>query len=319
MRRLQLLMVLAVIYTNAYSQQPHIYTTDIARYWQTYDRVQQTDDSVLQLSIIQHSYLDSGSAGLKEFAAIRKWTPEKFLHSITAHPGYWASIRFHTQHMEKNIVAINTLLKRYAHLYRQFKTPDIYFIMGYAGTGGTTTQTKVLIGTEIAIADSTTDSRGLNPFLQAYFRNNKGVTQLVAHELTHTQQKGGDMEDHRNTNLLGLCIAEGVCDFIAELLLEHPVEAPYMSYGRAHEREIWQQFEKTMTAKDITNWLYNGGSKKNGDADLGYFVGYAICKSYYEHAKDKTAAIRDMIQVDYEHADKLNDFLKKSGYGKQLY
>jgi hypothetical protein len=317
MKRLQLLIVLIVICTSAYCQPAHIYTTDIALYWQAYDRVQQTKDSTLQLNIIQHSYLDRGSAGLKEFAAIRKWTPEKFRRSIIAYPAYWASIRSRTEHMEEDIAGIDALLKGYAQLYPQFKMPDIYFIMGYAGTGGTTTQTKVLIGTEIAIADSTTDSRGMNPFLLAYFRQNKGVAQLVAHELTHTQQKGGDMEGHRNTNLLGLCIAEGVCDFIAELLLKHPVEAPYMGYGRVHEREIWQQFEREMSAKDITNWLYNGGMKKNGDADLGYFVGYAICKSYYEHAKDKKAAIRDMIQVDYERPDKLDDFLKRSGYGQQ--
>jgi hypothetical protein len=316
MIRVCLLIILSVFYTNTYSQPPHIYTADIARYWQMYDSVQQTNDSALRLNIIQHSYLDRGSPGLREFAAIRKWTPEKFLRSIVSHPGFWASIRSRTQDMENDIAGIDRLLSRYAKLYAQFKMPDIYFIMGYAGTGGTTTQTKVLIGTEIAIADSTTDAKGLNPFLQAYFRNNKGVTHLVAHELTHTQQTGGDMEDHRQTNLLGWCIAEGVCDFIAELLLEHPIEAPYILYGKAHERELWQQFKKEMHTQDATNWLYNGGVKKNGDADLGYFIGYAICKSYYEQAKDKSQAIKDMIQVDYEHADKLDVFLKRSKYGQ---
>lgn len=43
--------------------------------------------------------------------------------------------------------------------------------------------------------------------------------------------------------------------------------------------------------------------------DLGYFVGYAICKSYYEHATDKVKAIDYMINLDNEQMADLDKFL----------
>lgn len=47
---------------------------------------------------------------------------------------------------------------------------------------------------------------------------------------------------------------------------------------------------------------------------LGYFVGYAICKSYYEHATDKAKAIGYMINLDNEQIAELDKFLAASGY-----
>ncbi|MCW3464418.1 DUF2268 domain-containing putative Zn-dependent protease [Chitinophaga nivalis] len=155
-------------------------------------------------------------------------------------------------------------------------------------------------------SDNTTNSVGLHPFFQGY-NDNQGILQIVSHELTHTQRKGGDMKDKAHTKLLGLCIAEGLCDFIAELLLQHPVQMPYMRYGREHEKEIWQKFKQEMHGTVSKDWLYNG-------VDLGYFVGYAICKSYYEHATDKAKAIDYMINLDNEQIADLDKFLVDSRY-----
>jgi hypothetical protein len=59
--------------------------------------------------------------------------------------------------------------------------------------------------------------------------------------------------------------------------------------------------------------VYNGNFTKTM-ADLGYFMGYAICGSYYRQAKDKTQAIRDIIQLDYSDTTATEKFLKQSGY-----
>lgn len=99
---------------------------------------------------------------------------------------------------------------------------------------------------------------------------------MVAHELGHTQQVEG-----WNEILLGNCIREGACDFIAELIYK-PVTSPYMTYGNINEKQLWVDFEKEMLSPETRNWLYNGDNSPNGIADLGYFIGYKICKSYYE-------------------------------------
>jgi hypothetical protein len=317
MKKTGVLLCLLLLAGVLYGQQGRIITDDITRFWHTYDSVLRLTNERQQEEVIRRLYLDAGSRGLKELAAIRGWTPAKFRTSITSHPRFWQSVRARTQHLDSNIVFIHELMRRYRQLYPPFKEPDVYFTIGYIGTGGTTTQTEILIGTEIAVADSTVDASGLHPLLQQYFATNKGVNHLVAHEITHTQQAGGDMENRRKSNLLGFCIAEGVCDFMAELLLNEPLETPYIRYGKAHELAVWQQFEQEMHGHDITNWLYNGSTKTQGDADLGYFVGYAICQSYYRHAGNKTRAVHDMLTLDFENLQGLDAFVAKSQYGDQ--
>jgi uncharacterized protein YbjQ (UPF0145 family) len=50
---------------------------------------------------------------------------------------------------------------------------------------------------------------------------------------------------------------------------------------------------------------------KNIFADLGYFIGYKIVKSYYKQARDKQQAIKDIIEMN----DPIT-FLQKSKYDR---
>ena len=43
-------------------------------------------------------------------------------------------------------------------------------------------------------------------------------------------------------------------------------------------------------------------------------MGYRICKAYYENAKDKKQAIKDIIEMDVSSDEKAREFLIKSGY-----
>ena len=64
-----------------------------------------------------------------------------------------------------------------------------------------------------------------------------------------------------------------------------------------NELQIWTDFQKQMLSSDISNWLYNGSKKNN--ADLGYFIGYEICKSYFENARNKKKALKSIIELKY--------------------
>ncbi len=39
--------------------------------------------------------------------------------------------------------------------------------------------------------------------------------------------------------------------------------------------------------------------------DLGYYVGYEICERYYDLSKDKTKAIKELIELDYKNEKEL--------------
>jgi hypothetical protein len=58
---------------------------------------------------------------------------------------------------------------------------------------------------------------------------------------------------------------------------------------------------------DLSKWLDNSTYDKQGD--LGYWVGYLIVKSYFQHAKNKRQALREIIEMSDPKA-----FLVKSGW-----
>ncbi|MDR0793403.1 MAG: DUF2268 domain-containing protein [Chitinophagaceae bacterium] len=294
--------------------QTKIYTSDIDNFWKAYNQVQKITDTVQQLKIIQTTYFDNASQGLKDFIKASEINARWMLKSIKRYPKFWASVMPKTLAVKKQYPELEKIIARYKKLYSKFKQPDICFAIGCLSMGGTTNKNEILIGAEIAAADSLVDASEVGEWLSGVFKNNKGIEFLVAHEMTHTQQPDGDSENDGKSNLLGYCIVEGAADFIAELLLQKPVTSPYMTYGKAHEKTLWEKFKNDMYGQNSDDWLYNGGNDSTKCADLGYFEGYAICKAYYENAKNKEKAIADIIELDRKNLNTLNDFLAKSKY-----
>ena len=304
------IIIISLLYsaTTLGQTQNKIFTTDIENFWIAYDSVKTTNDKTKQKNFIQELYLDKATSGLKDFIIVREHTAKRHLDNIINFPKFWISLRPHTLQIQSYTQDIEKLMLRYKMLYPAFKQPDIFFTIGCLNSGGTTTRNKILIGSEIAASDSTVDASEVSIWLRGVFRYNTSVVSMVAHEMTHTQQKG-----NRNTNLLGNCIKEGACDFIAELLLEKQLQSPYMTYGKANEKALWELFQKDMYGQETKDWLYNGGQAQKGKADLGYFIGYLICKAYYVNSRNKTKAINQIIELSYDKKS-VAKFLKKSKY-----
>lgn len=309
MKQLKIIIISFLYSAITFAQTQHkIFTTDIENFWIAYDSVKTTKDTTKQKNFIQELYLDKATSGLKNFIIVREHSAKRHLENIIKFPKFWISLRPHTLQIQSYTQDIEKLMLRYKMLYPAFNQPDIFFTIGCLNSGGTTTRNKILIGSEIAASDSTVDASEISSWLRGVFRYNTSVISMVAHEMTHTQQK-----DNRNTNLLGYCIKEGACDFIAELLLEKQLQSPYMTYGKANEKALWKLFQKDMYGQETKDWIYNGGQAPIGKADLGYFIGYVICKSYYENASDKTKALKHIIELNYSMKS-VAKFLKKSKY-----
>jgi hypothetical protein len=302
-----LFSIILIASVTVYGQSIKIYTSDIDNFWVAYDSVKSTSDQAKQIRYIQQLYLDKATDGLKDFIISRDHTAQRHLKNIIAYPKFWASVRPLTLEIKQHTKEIEDLMIRFKELYPNFKQPNIYFTIGVLNSGGTTGADEILIGSEIACSNKTVDASELSNWLQGVFKDNKDVVYLVAHEVVHTQQKA------EGKTLLSNCITEGACDFIAELLLQKPIVSPYMTYGKNNEKELWDAFQKEMNGEDIKNWLYNGSKALNGIADLGYFMGYVICKSYYDNSKNKKEALKEIIELSYDHESVLA-FLKKSKY-----
>ncbi|HBK88503.1 MAG TPA: DUF2268 domain-containing putative Zn-dependent protease [Cyclobacteriaceae bacterium] len=301
-----LLLIWIIAGCSVVSAQPRIITSDISNFWTAYDSILKAKEPDQQEKIISDLYLSKASPGLTELIRLRKLTPQRYVEVISKYPRFWSSIRRPTLQLTAGDVAVDAVMGRF-NSYFPAATADLFFVIGCVATGGTTDKNHVLIGTEIAAATAATDASELNPSLKNIFSQQQGIDYFVAHELVHTQQ--GPV----NGTLLAQCLKEGVADFMAELMLQRPLRTPYIIYGEAHQDELFSKFAEESNKKDFTNWLYNGSKRLDGSGDAGYFVGYVICKEYYEKATDKEAALKEIRNLEYENSKKLREFVKKSG------
>ena len=234
-----------------------------------------------------------------------------YMKLIDEYPRFWASIRPNTLSIQNKAYELNMAIANFKKIYPELKEAQIYFLIGDLTTGGTTIGNMVLIGTEIATGNPTTDvSEFKNDWLKNIFANPSAdnIVSLNADEYVHTQQK-----PNNSTQLLNQVIKEGSCDFVAELALNQPIQRQYISYGNLHFDKLKEQFKKEMFLGYKANWLYNG-LQKGDSADLGYYMGYKICQSYYKSAKNKPHAIKDIIELNYSDEKAVENFLTNSKF-----
>ncbi|WP_379086915.1 DUF2268 domain-containing putative Zn-dependent protease [Pedobacter sp. UC225_65] len=303
----------------AFAQTPKqtIVTTDIDNFWTAFDQLKTTTDSLKQLDILQQLYVDKGTPGLKAFMEAKGYTTAAWLKCIRSYPKYWASIRPKTYQVKTLSKQFDPYLKKFKQLYPELRPANIYFCIGAMRSGGTTQGDKVLIGAELATGNLEVDLSELptntKTWLTTYFGSDpfKNIVLLNMHEYVHTQEK------RSGNTLLGQSIFEGTADFVAELITGKVPAMPYMTYGKAHEAELKEKFKAQLFLTDYSDWLYNGTSNSFGVGDLGYYMGYAICKTYYDQVKDKKAAIKELIELDYGNDEVVEAFLKKTNYFKE--
>lgn len=292
-----------------------IYTEDISRFWKAYDKIVLEKDSTKQVEIIKKDYINVGTEGLKAIMEVRRYSAEEYVYAINHYPKFWNSVRANTLKSNQYSQQIKKGIKNLKKIYPDLKPADVFFEIGILRTGGTTLQNKVLIGAEIALADSTTIYSEIDskyPHLKTYFAKNKpsediGFNNL--HEFVHTQQK-----ETIGKNLLAQTMMEGVAEFVAELAYKQKSPNPQIDFGYKNEQAIKREYEKEMFSPNIYNWIMNNPENKFGMRDLGYFVGYAICKKYYDASRDKKLAVKKMIELDYNSENDLMAFVENTHY-----
>lgn len=311
---MKILKILIILFIPTICFGQKIITDDITNFWNAYDQIVIEKDTLKQLGLIKTLYIDKGTPGLNGIMRARRYSAEEYVFAINNYPNFWTSIRNNTLKSSQFSKEIQTGIQKLKVIYPNLKPVNIYFEIGILRTGGTTIDGMSLIGSEIALADSNVITSEIDtqyPHLRNYFDTNpiKDVVFLNIHEYIHTQQK----ETIGNT-LLSQTIMEGVAEFLAEIVLEMKSPNPQISYGYQNEKQIKKEFEKEMFSPNSYNWIMNSTNNQFGMRDLGYFVGYAICKKYYEASNNKKEAIREMIELDYNNEKELIKFVEKSKY-----
>lgn len=274
------------------ASEPVIETSDVDRFYRVYDAA----DGRPTADALQHDYVDPGSDGLHELARLRKVTGQSIAEAIAKRPEIYSKARDCVDALPRVRKRLAVVLHKLRDLYPEARFPPITIAVGRSnpvGVGGR--DTGVQIGLEALCA---TD--WINPNIEDRFVG------VIAHEYAHVQQAVA-FSEIGNATVLAASLEEGAAEFVAELTTG-AISYSYMSgLVAGRETEIETAFAADADKTDLSDWLYNSTPEK--PADLGYWVGYRIVKSYYQHADDKRQALRDIFEMTNP-----NEFLAKSGW-----
>lgn len=283
--------------SNAQDFKQAFVSTDIDHFWKACKKITATEDTALQQKYLQELYIDKGSPGLKSMIEVRNYSNQEFLDAINHYPAFWQSIKPNTLRAEALYTEIEADILKLKEAYPDLKPSTIYFTVGALRSNGTIQEDRVLIGSELALADKSTVIEELPEWRQPFFQDYTPIEQLAllcTHEYIHTQQK------ELVQNLLSMCLYEGVAEFVSCQVTGKPSSTPAIAFGKANREQVVEQFVTDLyLMSNNNNWLWGENRNELKVRDLGYYIGYEICERYYTLANDKTKAVKDLIELDY--------------------
>jgi hypothetical protein len=277
---------------------PTIHVEDVTRFYQVYDAAggHPTADQ------LQHDYLDAGSQGLHRFAELRRITGTRIAENLEKHPEVYSDAKRCMAVLPRGRERLQMALQKLGDLYPQALFPPVTIAVGRGRPLGVGTRADgVMIGLELLCSVNLIDSGNVED----------RFVHTVAHEYVHVQQVPA-LNDDPNPTVLEGSLVEGGAEFVGELISGSVSYTNLASWAKGREKEIESAFVPDEGKTDLSAWLYNrnpDASPADRPGDLGYWVGYRIVKSYYQHAADKRRAVADIIGMSAP-----KEFLARSGW-----
>lgn len=288
--------------------QAHFVTTDVHNFWKAYDQAQR--DTVHWEQIYRDLYLAKATPGLQDYYEYKIRTVDRFVKGHDKLSHFYASIRSNTLKVDDLKKQMLDSFVKFNALYPGATFPNVYFVIGAFSSGGTSTNNGLIIGLDQNCRTPDVATQELTLWQKNNFTNLKDLPNTVAHELIHFQQ------NHlaQDTTLLRGALVEGMADFLGELISGKTANSRLAVYAKGREKQIWADFKKEMYLNKVSNWIANSDQETaDKPADLGYWVGYQICKAYYDEADDKKQAVYDILHItDYRQ------FLQKSKLDEKM-
>lgn len=280
---------------NAQTSAIEIATEDVERFFNLYDASAGRPTAAQ----IEREYLARGSAGLRHLARVRSVTGERIAQAIDADPALYINARSCIRVLPRVRTRLERSFERLLEFYPAAQRPPVTILvsrgrpLAIAGPGD---------GVQIAAEGmcSAAAARVLDRDVGDRFVN------VIAHEYIHSQQAPA-LAGTENLTVLQRSLLEGIAEFVGELISGGIAHTGVALAAGGREKEIETRFAAAIDSKDLSAWVDN--TTANDVGQLGYWVGYRIAKSYYRTARDKRAAIREMIEMTDARA-----FLAASGW-----
>jgi len=278
--------------THVAAHEPVIHIEDVARFYEVYD----ASGGHPTAQQLQRNYIDRGSDGLHELARLRNVSGTTIAEELNKRPEIYSGAKRCMVVLPRTRERLKVAFHKLAQRYSDARFPPVTIAVGRGKPVGVGSPvTGVQIGLEALCAVKYFDSNLEDRFVH-----------VTVHEYAHVQQVQALVDKLHPTVLEGSLI-EGAAEFTAELV-SGGVSGPQLrTRAKGHEKEIETAFVADEDNTDLSKWLYNGTLDQQGD--LGYWVGYRVVKSYYEHSSDKRKAFREILQMNDPKM-----FLAKSGW-----
>ncbi|WP_420136243.1 DUF2268 domain-containing putative Zn-dependent protease [Sphingomonas sp.] len=280
MRRMGMIVAGAMLAAAGPAPKVEVETADVATFYRIYDAAHGAPSG----EVLQRGYIDKGSEGVRQFVPNRILSGAALAQRIARDRPVYEQARACLSVLPAVKARLAGYFQRLAALDPQATFPPVTILIGRNTSGGTTGKSGVLIGLEVVCR-----STWLQPDLT------ERLYHLIAHEYGHVQQP--EALDGPGNSVLKQSLLEGVAELIAELGSGQVSNVQLQRWTRGHEQEIDWRFMVDADKTDLSDWLYNGPGSPEHPGDLGYWVGYRIAKAYYGKAKDKRAALRDLLEM----------------------
>ncbi|MEQ8240985.1 MAG: DUF2268 domain-containing putative Zn-dependent protease [Cyclobacteriaceae bacterium] len=255
-------------------------------------------------SYFYNDYFSKASKALFYYQKFKiQSSSHQFAYRIEDKKEYFKSIIPNLEQLYTQEKTLRNYFNEFEKLYIDAVFPDIYYTVGCFNAGGTSSPFGLIIGAEMHTKMKDSDLSNFNNWEKKVVRDFSNLPLITIHELVHIQQ------NNNYNNLLGNAIYEGAADFISSLVCGSHINQYVHEWANKNEKEVWNEFKMDMYGENTQNWIGNADRAKDKPADLGYYIGFRICESYYEKQTDKKKAIKDIITItDW------NQFYLKSGY-----
>jgi hypothetical protein len=137
--------------TNHDPETAVISTADVDLFWKAYDEWKMAANSAPDqlAAILDRDYVKKGSQGVQDFIPHRITSADALAKSILTDPKYYETVRTNTEKMQSFVPEIRKGFERLKQIYPDAIFPPVYFVIGRRNSGGTDSESGLIIGAEM--------------------------------------------------------------------------------------------------------------------------------------------------------------------------
>lgn len=280
---------------------------DVDHFYKMLDLLPEAKTYKDTLQILNEYYFDRSSTGLQTYFKYERNTNKRDLEQayykvIKSYPKYFESQKQLLLESKNHTSTYTIYLNKIKEVYPQAKFQPTYFSIGFFNTPGQMIYPNtVFIGLEASLK---TDSTDYSEFSErfAWLKQEQGDYKSLGYTIVHEQLHTFQNSDPDDFTILTQTITEGAAVFLTAYfcgeasLVGSGIDQAMVDYEKENQTTVWKEFQQDLdTSENSSAWFWNEDSKY--PYSMGYYMGYLICKSFYEKSADKEEALKTLIEV----------------------